>query len=96
MKDLNWDGLVKTDDTNEAAFYMLCGAKLQEIVFGKVQSNKWSKRGYTTAYKLTMSDVKIRHVRQWKDRRAVANVREYVDSRTRLKDKIHKAQKERI
>ena len=96
MKNINWEGVVKTDDTNEAAFYILCGANLKEISFSRVQPNQWSKRGYTTAYDLTLTGVNQHFIRLWKEHRAMVNVREFSNVRQKLKDKIHRAQKERL
>jgi hypothetical protein len=85
---------IKTENTYEATWYLLMGGKLTGIEFGKVQSSRVHKLGYTTSYKLTIANVQSQFVRYWREGRPIGNVREFSDIRIKLKRKIIDAEKQ--
>ncbi len=85
---------VKTENTYEAAWYLLMGGKLVEISFGKIQSSRVHKLGYTTSYKLTIVEVKQWFVNYWREGRPIGNIRQFSDIRIKLKRKISDAEKQ--
>lgn len=86
---------IKTADTYEASWYLMNGAVLKEIEFGKIQENKWSKKGYTKLYKMILTDVQPRLVDYWKSHRPTGNVRRFSEVRQHLKRKIQKLERKR-
>lgn len=85
---------IKTDDTYEASWYILMGGRLVGIAFGKIQPNRASKLGYTTAYKLTIGNVHPKFVRYWRDGNPIGNIRAFSGVRHKLKMKIKKAERQ--
>lgn len=84
---------ITTDDTYEAAYYILNGGVLNGINFGKVPECKWKKLGFKRSYILTIAGVEPRFERYWKEFRAVGNFRHFSNVRKNLKRKIKKIEK---
>lgn len=86
---------IRTDDLYEASYYVLNGGVVKEIEFGKLQENKWHKKGFKTTYILTVSNVYPQFKKDWKEFRAYGAVRQFSNIRNGLKRKILKLQKKR-
>lgn len=86
---------VQTADTYEAAWYLLNGGFVKEIDFRRIAPNRASKVGYSTSYVITMSGVKPRFVRYWREHKAWGRIRAFSDARLSLKRKIDKVKKRR-
>lgn len=81
----------ETNDTYEAAYYMLQGAHLESVRIRRLQTNKAERMGVRNVWLMTMEGVPTEAVETWRVGQATANVKDIASARYRLKRKVHKA-----
>ena len=84
---------LSTTNTYEATFYLISGATLDSVSFSRTAENKRQKLGYAITYRLYLTNVKEKCIKQWAESRAIVNVRQFADERKKLKRKIAKVQR---
>ncbi len=73
------------DNTYEATYYLMNGAKLVGVEFRHVPENKQKKLRYLTNWIMTMRGVSRVEIELWKARIAEVNVRDFEIARRKLK-----------
>jgi hypothetical protein len=66
------------------------GAKVVEIGERMIPENKRAKKGFKWAWQVVLEDVSDEAVKQWKQGTPIGNLKEFRDTRLKLKRKIKK------
>ena len=86
---------VISTNTYEVAYYKMTGAIVDQILFRKMAENQKKKLGIFTKYVFKLNNVSQEAYDQWKSSEAVVNVKEFMNSRLKLKKTINKLNKQR-
>lgn len=75
-------------NTYEATYYLISGAKLVDARVRKIPIHKQARRGLAYEWIMTLDGVPYDAVRLWGLGRAVANVRDFQATRSKLKKAV--------
>jgi hypothetical protein len=77
------------DNTYEAAYYFLHGAKVIDAKVLNVAKNKTAKKMLKHTWVIRMSDIPEACVERWQIGNAMCHVKQLADARTKVKRKVH-------
>jgi len=77
-----------TDDSYEAAYYLMCGARFVSVKSRSVPVQKIKKMFIRHHWTIELNEVPVWASQKWKDYEAFGSLRDFVSARVRLKKKI--------
>lgn len=80
----------KTDNTYEAAFYLMFGAIVDNVRISRLNNAQAHKKMFRNMWIIELSNVPEDKVREWGFGTATANIRDYESARKKLKKLIIK------
>lgn len=77
-------------DLYEAAYYLMVGAKIDDVHTHKIPTKKWAKKFYLQQWVIKMSEIPTTAIEAWKNHTATGSLREFAAARLRLKKHVFK------
>lgn len=78
----------KFTNSYEAAYYLMCGAKIVEVTVKKLSYHQSKKRGLRYQWVFRMDNIPTNCISDWSNHKAVGSLREFAEARIKVKQKV--------